>query len=347
MHTIVKQWARTVAIGDLLKRTHLSLITSDRRILNTYEKHAAKGVQAFILRADRLKMHGWGKTSEAKLERDLSLYILRELLKQHDPKKEFLANHEMESETFAAIKDMEYAALEALFKVTHNTWWKAIEARNRCDIHMVKVANFLGIKWPEKYGTRKIADYRFPSAHKTLNIEKFGQKKLHSLLLVLAWAALSEEEIPELSEASPEEAMNLAKLSIEEKAILEERFDKKKTLEKVGEAYSRSRQRALQIQTKAIGKIKALKLDIPVQKWLLEQADMIWAQLSKDNGESVESMGDSRKAYRAIPGDIELALAITDMSLDQVLRRVGEQVGEIWIKRKNLPTTQPIHAISE
>ena len=334
MHPVLKHWARTVGIGELLKRTHLSLITSDRRILNAYEKHAAKGLQAFIVQTNRMKMPGWGVTSEAKLERDLGTFILRELLKQHDPQKGFLASHEAENESFADIRNMPYASLESIFKGNHSTWWRAIDDRNRVEVHVVKVANFLGIKWPDKYVTMKISDYRFPSAHKTLNIEKFGQKKLHSLLIVLAWAALSEEEIPELSEVSPDEAMQLAKLSVEERAILEERFDKKKTLEKVGEAYSVSRQRALQIQTKAIGKIKALKLDVPVQKWLLDQADLIWALLSKDNGESVESIGDGRKAYRAIPGDIELALAITDKSLDEVLRRVGEQVGEIWIRRK-------------
>jgi hypothetical protein len=49
----------------------------------------------------------------------------------------------------------------------------------------------------------------------------------------------------------------------------------------------------------------------------------------------VRSIGDGRKAYRSVTGEIELALAICDMTLDQVLRRVGEQVGEIWIRRKS------------
>ena len=78
-------------------------------------------------------------------------------------------------------------------------------------------------------------------------------------------------------------------------------------------------------------------MDTPVRKWLLDQSDLIWASLSKDEGESVKSIGDGRKAYRNISGEAELALLICDISLDQVLRRIGEQVGEIWIRRKTQP----------
>jgi hypothetical protein len=77
-----------------------------------------------------------------------------------------------------------------------------------------------------------------------------------------------------------------------------------------------------------------LQMDAPIRKWLLDQAELIWASLSKDDGQSVKSIGDGRKAYRVIPGEVVLALAICDMTLDQVLRRVGEQIGEIWIRRR-------------
>jgi hypothetical protein len=95
-----------------------------------------------------------------------------------------------------------------------------------------------------------------------------------------------------------------------------------------------TRERARQIEEKTLQKLRILHLDKPVRKWLLDQADLIWASLSKDNGESVKSIGDGRKAYRNVTGEVELALAICEMTLDEVLRRVGEQVGEIWIRRR-------------
>lgn len=129
--------------------------------------------------------------------------------------------------------------------------------------------------------------------------------------------------------------MKRANLTTKEKGILEERYtEQRKTLQEVGTVWSMTRERARQIEEKTLQKLRILQLDKPVRKWLLDQADLIWASLSKDNGESVKSIGDGRKAYRNVTGEVELALALCDMTLDEVLRRVGEQVGEIWIRRK-------------
>ena len=336
MDPIIKQWARTIAIGETLKATHMSLVTSDQRILNVFEKYADQGLQAFVLRNDRMQMVGWGQTSEHKLSNSLGIFILRELLKQHDPRKEFLANYDDERETYVAVKEMDYSAIESLYIGRHHVWWKAIEDRQRTGIHLLKVANFLGIKWPEKFGMKTIGDYRFPTARKLLGMDGFGRTKLHSLLRILAWAALSDEEMPEMNSASPTEAMDRANLTVKERVVLEDRYvEDRKTLQEIAKAWEMTRERVRQIETKAIEKIRILQMDKPIRQWLLDQDTMLWASLSKDNGESVRSIGDGRKAYRSVTGEIELALAICDMTLDQVLRRVGEQVGEIWIRRKS------------
>lgn len=335
MDPIIKQWARTVAIGEALKSTHMSLVTSDQRILNVYEKYAEKGLQAFVLRHDRMDMIGWGENSENKLSNALSVFILRELLKQHDPSKEFLANYDTERESYNVVKEMEYPAIVSLYTGRHHVWWKAIEDRKRTGIHLLRAANYLGIKWPDTYADKTIGDYRFPTPHKLLNMEKFGRQKNLALLRILAWAALSDEDIPVLESASPTEVMILAKLDRTEKDLLEGRYvGDRKTLQEMGDAWSVTRERARQIETKAIEKIRMLQMDAPIRKWLLDQADIIWASLSKDDGQSVKSIGDGRKAYRILAGEVVLALAICDMTLDQVLRRVGEQVGEIWIRRR-------------
>lgn len=335
MDAIIKQWARTIAIGETLKSTHMSLVTSDQRILNVYEKYADHGLQAFVLRNDRLQMIGWGPTSESKLSNSLGIFILRELLKQHDPRKEFLANYDDERETYAAVKELDYSSIESLYIGRHHVWWKAIEDRQRTGIHLLKVANHLGIKWPEKFGMKTIGDYRFPTARKLLGMDGFGRTKLYGLLRILAWAALSDEEMPELVSANPNEIMDLAKLTVKERVVLEDRYvEDRKTLQEIAKAWQMTRERVRQIEAKAIQKIRTLQMDKPIRKWLLDQDDLIWASLSKDNGESVKAIGDGRKAYRNLTGEIELALAICDLSLDEVLRRVGEQVGEIWIRRK-------------
>jgi len=336
MDPIIRQWARTVAIGQALNATHMSMLTADRRILNVYEKHAEKGLRAFVLRNDRMDMRGWGTNSENKLSEALGVFILRELLARHDPQKEFLANYDNEGESFAKVKEMEYASLQSLYIGRHHVWWKAIDERKRSGVHLIRAANFLGIKWPEKYSGYVIADYRYPNAKELLNLNGFGRKKFHSLLLILAWAALSEEDIPTLESASPTEVMDYAKLSRIERDVLDSRYlETRKTLHQIGTMWSVTRERARQIESKAMEKIRNLQMAAPIRKWLLDQADLIWASLSKDNGESVRSMGDGRKAYRDISGEVELALEICDMTLDEVLRCVGEQVGEIWIRRKS------------
>ena len=335
MDPIIKQWARTRAIGETLNGTHMSMITSDRRILGAYERHESKGLLAFVKKNDRMKMTGWGVHSEDKLSRDLGIFILRELLKQHDPKKAFLASYDNEGESYTSVKEMSYSSLEAYYKGHHQVRWQAIDDRKRSGIHLLKVANFLQVKWPDKYAMKTIGDYRFPTANKLLGMDKFGRKKLHVLLQILAWAALSDEDITEVESASPTEVMEYARLSQEEKAVLEERYiTNRKTLQKIGETWSVSRERARQIESKAINKIRTLQLDKPIRKWLLDQSDLIWANLSKDNGESVKSIGEGRKAYGIIDGEPVLALLICEMTIDQVLRRIGEQVGEIWIRRK-------------
>jgi hypothetical protein len=339
MDPIIKQWARTVAIGEALKSTHMSLVTSDQRILNVYQKYEAKGLQAFVLRHDRMGMVGWGENSETKLSNALSIFILRELLKQHDPRKEFLANYDDERESYNVVKEMEYSSIVSLYTGRHHVWWKAIEDRKRTGIHLLRAANYLGIKWPDTYADKTIGDYRFPTPHKLLNMEKFGRHKNHALLRILAWAALSDEDIPIVESASPTEVMILAKLDRTERDLLEGRYvGDRKTLQEMGDAWSVTRERARQIENKAIEKIRMLQMDTPIRKWLLDQADLIWASLSKDDGQSVKSIGDGRKAYRILTGDVVLALAICDMTLDQVLRRVGEQVGEIWIRRRTHAT---------
>lgn len=335
MDPIIKQWARTVAIGEALNSTHMSLVTSDQRILNVYQKYEAKGLQAFVLRHDRMGMVGWGENSENKLSNALGIFILRELLKQHDPRKEFLANYDDERQSYNVVKEMEYTSIVSLYTGRHHVWWKAIEDRKRTGIHLLRAANYLGIKWPDTYADKTIGDYRFPTPHKLLNMEKFGRQKNHALLRILAWAALSDEDIPVVESASPTEVMILAKLDRTERDLLEGRYvGDRKTLQEMGDAWSVTRERARQIENKAIEKIRMLQMDTPIRKWLLDQADLIWASLSKDDGQSVKSIGDGRKAYRILTGDVVLALAICDMSLDQVLRRVGEQVGEIWIRRR-------------
>lgn len=335
MDPIIKQWARTVAIGEALKSTHMSLVTSDQRILNVYAKHEAKGLQAFVLRQDRMGMVHWGENSENKLSNALGIFILRELLKQHDPRKEFLANYDDERESYNVVKEMEYTSIVSLYTGRHHVWWKAIEDRKRTGIHLLRAANCLGIKWPDTYADKTIGDYRFPTPHKLLNMEKFGRRKNHALLRILAWAALSDEDIPVVESASPTEVMILAKLDRTERDLLEGRYvGDRKTLQEMGDAWSVTRERARQIENKAIEKIRMLQMDTPIRKWLLDQADLIWASLSKDDGQSVKSIGDGRKAYRILTGDVVLALAICDLTLDQVLRRVGEQVGEIWIRRR-------------
>lgn len=335
MDPIIKQWARTVAIGETLKTTHMSMVISNQRILNVYEKFADEGLQAFVLRNDRMKLIGWGETSENKLTHAVGVFILRELLKQHDPRKAYIANFEEDGESYDTIKDMDYAQIESLYIGRHHAWWKAIEDRQRTGILMLRAANFLGLKWPDKFGMKTIGDYRFPTAHKLLGMDRFGRVKIQTLLRVLAWAALSDEEIPELESASPTDVMKQANLTTKEKGILEERYtEQRKTLQEIGKSWSMTRERARQIEEKTLRKLRILQLDKPVRKWLLDQADLIWASLSKDNGESVKSIGDGRKAYRNVTGEVELALALCEMTLDEVLRRVGEQVGEIWIRRK-------------
>ena len=335
MEAIIKQWARTIAIGETLKATHMSLVTSDRRILNVFDKYKEEGLQAFVLRSDRMQMIGWGVTSENKLSNSLGVFILRELLKQHDPQKEFLANYDDERESYANVKELSYSAIESLYIGRHHVWWKAIEDRQRTGIHLLKVAHHLGIKWPEKFGMKTIGDYRFPTAHKLLGMAGFGRAKLYNLLRILAWAALSDEKMAELVSVNPTEAMERAKLTVKERVVLEDRYvEDRKTLQEIAKAWQVTRERVRQIETKAIQKIRILQLHKPIRKWLLDQDDLIWASLSKDNGESVKAIGDGRKAYRNLTGEIGLALAICDLSLDEVLRRVGEQVGEIWIRRK-------------
>jgi hypothetical protein len=335
MDSVIKQWARTVAIGETLKATHMSLVISNQRILNVYERYADKGLQAFVLRNDRMKLIGWGETSENKFTHAVSVFILRELLKQHDPRKAYIADYEADGESYETIREMSYAQIEALYIGRHHVWWKAIEDRQRTGIHMLKAANFLNLKWPEKFGMKTVGDYRFPTAHKLLGMDRFGRVKIQTLLRVLAWAALSDEEIPEPESASPIEIMERATLTIREKGILQERYtEQRKTLQEIGKGWTMTRERARQIEEKTLRKLRILQLDKPVRKWLLDQADLIWASLSKDNGESVRSIGDGRKAYRNVTGEVELALALCDMTLDEVLRRVGEQVGEIWIRRK-------------
>jgi len=339
MEPIIKQWARTVAIGETLKTTHMSMVISNQRILNVYEKYADEGLQAFVLRNDRQKMIGWGETSENKMTQALGIFILRELLKQHDPRKAYIADYEDDGESYETIRDMSYAQIESLYIGRHHAWWKAIEDRQRTGIRMLQAANFLGLKWPEKFGLNTIGDYRFPTAHKLLGMDRFGRVKIQALLRILAWAALSEEQIPEPESASPTEVMERANLTSKQKGIIQERYtQQRKTLHEVGTVWSMTRERARQIEEKTLQKLRIMQLDKPVRKWLLDQADMIWASLSKDNGESVKSIGDGRKAYRNVTGEVELALAICDMTLDQVLRRVGEQVGEIWIRRRTHAT---------
>jgi hypothetical protein len=335
MEPIIKQWARTVVIGETLKTTHMSMVISNQRILNVYEKYADEGLQAFVLRNDRHKMIGWGETSENKMTQALGIFILRELLKQHDPRKAYIADYEDDGESYETIREMSYAQIESLYIGRHHAWWKAIEDRQRTGIHMFQAANFLGLKWPEKFGLNTIGDYRFPTAHKLLGMNQFGRVKIQALLRILAWAALSDEEIPEPESASPSEVMLRANLKDKQSGILQERYtEQRKTLREIGIGWTMTRERVRQIEEKAINKLRLLQLDKPVRKWLLDQADLIWASLSKDNGESVKSIGDGRKAYRNVTGEVELALALCEMTLDEVLRRVGEQVGEIWIRRK-------------
>jgi len=337
MNSILKQWTRQPQIREILKQTPIGMITDNQRILNVCKNYPNFNTENFINNTNRNSLVGWGNSSEEKLSQDLSMFVLRELLKMHNPEKVIDANIEGFSESIDDLKKLSYPSLESLYLQRHDFWWKKITEKNRLDLTIVRICDYLEIKWPDNYLYKKLCDYNFPTPQKLLNIDKFGKKKLKSLILSIAWAALSESDLPRLICTSPRELVSSSKLNRMEKWILQERYDedKRKTLQSVGERFLLSRERVRQLESSAIEKLRVLKLDEPILFWLKDQVPLIWCLLSQDNGETVRGVGEHRKDYIKLPGEVELAMAIVDWNMDKLLRQVGECIGDTWYRKSS------------
>jgi len=335
MDPIVRQWARMENIRDVLKVTSMGLITSNQRILNVCKKYPSITTEEFINTTNRKKLTNWGENSEKHLSQDLAIFILRELLKSHDAEKVIVSNFEIPGESLNEILELSYPSIETLYLQRHDIWWKMISQRNREQTLIVRITDHLDKKWPVNYAFNKLADYHFPSPRQTLNIKKFGKKKIHSLILSIAWAALSDRDIPKSENSSPYEIIVNSKLNRFEKDVLEERYgdNYRLTLHEIGVRHSRTRERIRQLEANAIKKIRLLGLNEPVLSWLKNQAPIVWGLLSADGGETIRGIGDGRNDYKKLPGEVELALQIVDWDMDKLLRQVGECIGDCWYRK--------------
>ena len=338
MDPIVKQWARVKNIRDVLKATSMGLITTNQRILNVCKKYPHINTDDFINSTNRTKLSSWGQNSEDRLSDDLGRFILRELLKSHDFDKVIISDFDTPAESLDEILELEYPSLETLYLQRHDIWWNLISEKNREQHFVFRITDHLGEKWPDNYAFKKLLDYRFPTPRETLKIKKFGKKKLHSLILSIAWAALSNEDLQQPVNSSPYEIIANSKLNKMEKFVLSERYDEnhRRTLEEIGNRYTRSRERIRQIEANAISKICVLGLNEPVLAWLKEQAPMVWGLLSVDGGDTIRGIGEGRNDYKKLPGEVELAMVIVDWNMDKLMRQVGECIGDCWY-RKNAP----------
>lgn len=335
MNTIVKQWTRQSQIREILRQTPMGMITENQRILNVCRNHPHIDTESFINSTNRIDLPGWGNNSEEKLSQDLSIFILRELLKIHDPQKVVEANIESPTESIKEIMNLSYPSLESLYLQRHDFWWKKIKENNRYDLVVVRITDLLAIKWPENYLYKRLSEYHFQTPRQMLKMDKFGKKKLQSLIMAIAWAALSESDLPKITCTSPSELISSSKLNKMEKWILQERFDedKRKTLQSAGERFNLTRERIRQLEAKAIEKLRVLKIDEPMLEWLKDQAPLIWALLSEDNGDTVKNIGEHRRDYKKLPGEVELAMAIVDWNMDKLLRQTGECIGDTWYRK--------------
>lgn len=335
MDPIVKQWARIKNIRDVLKVTSMGLITTNQRILNVCKKYPQINTDEFINNTERMKLTNWGQNTEDQLSNDLSKFILRELLKSHDSDKVIISDFDSPAESLEEILGLAYPSLETLYLQRHDIWWKMILDRSREHNFVFRICDYLGRKWPDNYAFKKLTDYRFPTPRETLNIQKFGKKKLHSLILSIAWAALSNEDLPQPKNSSPYEIIANTNLNKMEKYVLKERYDDehRRTLEDIGIRFSLTRERIRQLEANAIGKIRLLGLNEPVLSWLKDQAPFVWGLLSTDGGETIRGIGDGRNDYKKLPGEVELAMVIADWNMDKLLRQVGESIGDCWYRK--------------
>jgi hypothetical protein len=322
-------------IRDVLKVTSMGLITSNQRILNVCKKYPTITTEEFINTTNRKKLTNWGENSEKHLSQDLAIFILRELLKSHDAKKVIVSNFDSPAESLEEILGLAYPSLETLYLQRHDIWWKMILDRSREHNFVFRICDHLGRKWPDNYAFKKLSDYRFPTPRETLNIKKFGKKKLHSLILSIAWAALSNEDLPQPKNSSPYEIIANTNLNKMEKYVLKERYEDehRRTLEDIGIRFSLTRERIRQLEANAIEKIRLLGLSEPVLSWLRDQAPYVWGLLSNDGGETITGIGDGRKDYKKLPGEVELALQIVDWDIDKLLRQVGECIAGCWYRK--------------
>ena len=335
MDPIVKQWARVKNIRDVLKATSMGLITTNQRILNVCKKYPHINTDDFINTTDRTKLTNWGQNSEDHLSRDLAKFILRELLKSHDYEKVIISNFEKPGESLDEILELAYPSLETLYLQRHDLWWNLISEKNREQHFVFRITDYLGKKWPDNYAFKKLIDYHFPTPREMLKMKKFGKKKLHCLILSIAWAALSNEDLHQPENSSPYEIIANSKLNKMEKYVLSERYDEdhRRTLEDIGTRYSLTRERIRQLEANAINKIRLLGLNEPVLSWLKEQAPMVWALLSVDGGDTIRGIGEGRNDYKKLPGEVELAMVIVDWNMDKLLRQVGECIGDCWYRK--------------
>ena len=322
-------------IREVLKTSSMGVITTNQRILNICKETADFNTDDFINNTDRMRVPGWGENSEDQLSSDLSLFILRELLKLHDPEKVMISNVSKPGESLDEILRLSYPSLETLYLQRHDHWWRLISSKERENHSIIRITDYLNVKWPDNYANKKLSDYRFPTPRLMLKVDRFGKKKLHSLMLAIAWAALSEENLAQPKNVSPFEALALAKLNRMEKNAVEDRYedDKRRTLDEVGRTYSVTRERIRQLEANAVTKIRLLELQQPVIAWLEEQAPIVWGLLSQDGGQTIAGIGDGRNDYKKLPGEVEFGLLIADWDIDKFLRRVGENISGYWYRK--------------
>lgn len=346
MNETILRWLEHPAIRRALNESHMGLLTDNTRLLNARETVPNISNVDFVTKHNRMAMRNWGKKTEAVLDAALTNFIAEKLLEyRHIIPSEWVeatkSKHDLDS--FATMPGMGFTALKETYRKNHVDWWRQVDRQGRAQMPMMRICAKLGEQWPYRHADAVVADYRKPTADQLLELHGYGKMKLRVVILCLAWAALADDELEELSPLDPYEALKAAGLDQQEAKVMHNKYGKatrSATLQEVADRLNVTRERVRQVESKVVRKLTKIGLDKSVVLWLRENALDAWMKLSSDGGLSVRGFGIGDRGRRRLPAELDLALTITGQEPSDFLNIVGEPIADVWYRRMKPSTPE-------
>ena len=220
-------------------------------------------------------------------------------------------------------------------------WKKRLTDTAETSPAVFDMATELGLKWAYIRRDEKVSDYAHLDLKQILSLRGFGKRKLATLILCMAKAALDcrvQKQKVKILEKIPA-AVNiqnmLNSLKDKEKEIIVLRYGffghPVHTLEEIGGNFGVTRERIRQLEQKALGILSRpanLKL---FKRYISAKQDEIWGKLADKNGMLDKSLSE-KQIRNKVEGEFVLAVDCCMGSADKWLSEYACETDKVWYK---------------